>query len=638
MIKITLQVIIILICAFQKQYASAQTPQQNHLKYWYYRNRLVNDFMIGIGPDFGFSLPASERNESDLGEETHHTLKWGDSPAYLCNYIAVLASEYKLLSDNGENAEQTIRELYYAIYAFNRLDKYAEMHFGGTPDLNGFFVRDDISPAFLNMPNVISHLNQGRVTPVITTLSSDFIGDPADKEMSKDQVIQVVYGLALVIKLVPPSVTYTENNQLMYFQDGESSINIAAQNIVKRTINYMKVGDENSWEWELRNPVTGLPVSRGNDPWRESCAYAGAKFKLTGELTPGMNTASGEAACTLFSSFQEYVIPRDQDYKEIMLDAVANMWPYGVQADDSNNEFNALNLGPRSIDNGMNQYEIIPLIHQVLHGGNNYLMIVPGAEIPYYENLLNSAPCYGPYNYLNGNYPNYEWSTSGRFYHPDKRGALYVDNFGDYNGLDYMLLHNLFYLQHADIYPPCFNSMDGNVAQDFPHVAVGSGAAGFGSHPSPVTIGAFNTITAANTIMTDGDVTYRAGEEIILSPGFTAEEGSEFVAYIDPYDCSTGTFQRLARQQNEENNSPGSKNEIPVRVAPNPFDNSTTFIIDSSSSCILSLYDQLGREIRHIERAGARYELQRDGLSNGIYYYRVISEDGRTAKGKIVIQ
>ena len=38
-------------------YGFSQTPEQNQAKYWYYRYRLINDFML-IGKDRGCSLTA----------------------------------------------------------------------------------------------------------------------------------------------------------------------------------------------------------------------------------------------------------------------------------------------------------------------------------------------------------------------------------------------------------------------------------------------------------------------------------------------------------------------------------------------------------------------------------------------------
>ena len=68
-----------------------QNPQQNLRKYWFCRNRLINDFML-VGDCQGCSIPAKNR-----GDANQITLKWSDATIDLGWYIGVLATEYKLL-------------------------------------------------------------------------------------------------------------------------------------------------------------------------------------------------------------------------------------------------------------------------------------------------------------------------------------------------------------------------------------------------------------------------------------------------------------------------------------------------------------------------------------------------------------
>ena len=137
---------------------------QNNLedKYWIYRDRLLNEFMIGIGPGTGYSIPATARDTME------GSLWWTDCTIEHGQYIGVLATEYKWLALEGEDTGETIRELYYALYALNRLDYFAEAYFGGTRSLNGFFIRDDVDEDSLNMQSVLQHLNQG--LPVVQQL------------------------------------------------------------------------------------------------------------------------------------------------------------------------------------------------------------------------------------------------------------------------------------------------------------------------------------------------------------------------------------------------------------------------------------------------------------------------------------
>src|SRR5713101_3670758 len=105
-----------------------QTDDEDHRKYWYYRTRLVNDFML-VGPDPGMSIPFNQRGlgyDGNIAHTDHVAFKAGDGSAKLGVYIGVLATEYTLIRIHGQNTEKVIRELYYALNAFNRLDHTAE--------------------------------------------------------------------------------------------------------------------------------------------------------------------------------------------------------------------------------------------------------------------------------------------------------------------------------------------------------------------------------------------------------------------------------------------------------------------------------------------------------------------------------
>lgn len=101
----------------------SQNLEQNLKKYWYYRDRLKNDFMVVDNSNGqGTNVPAGRRYE----ENGNVILKWGDSECFLGMYVAVLATEYRLLKDNEQDYSENLQELKNALDAFERLDKYAE--------------------------------------------------------------------------------------------------------------------------------------------------------------------------------------------------------------------------------------------------------------------------------------------------------------------------------------------------------------------------------------------------------------------------------------------------------------------------------------------------------------------------------
>lgn len=150
----------------------AQTDQKNLEKYWKFRASFKKNF-IRIGTEDGESLPMGRRgffkcinfdwNNTDLTYtqvkaigNRYGQLYWGDGVIRHGHYIGFLATEYALLKKNGQDVTATVNELYYALNAFNRLDSMAEPIISELkqtipdqyPNLNGFYIRDDVKKDF----------------------------------------------------------------------------------------------------------------------------------------------------------------------------------------------------------------------------------------------------------------------------------------------------------------------------------------------------------------------------------------------------------------------------------------------------------------------------------------------------------
>lgn len=234
-----------------------------HAKYWFYRWRLRNDFMVmGEGP--GQSLVAESRNLTRGGY-----IKWADATIMHGYYLTMLAIEHKILQDKERWADlkNNERELYFAIKAFERLDYVTETFYSSTsgfdecyrlgdptlsPDVNGYFFRDDVPPTFINenpnpfltpvfTPNYYSlsnnktgidyggslYYNQSDYCGLWNTIntsdgnSQPDLNDPqypivnykkghddfpyyGHGEESQDQVIRLLLGFFAIIKSIPP--------------------------------------------------------------------------------------------------------------------------------------------------------------------------------------------------------------------------------------------------------------------------------------------------------------------------------------------------------------------------------------------------------------------------------------------------
>jgi len=160
-----IKIILNIVFLFIYDISYAQINQLNHEKYWFYRKRLVNEFLVSgedrtdlqkdklekpsSGQDnrkylagCGLSIPARDIVDRDGGKKQ---LNFAESPVSLGYYIGVLATELRLLYDYGQPYENTKRELYYALKAVERIDLAAEILIEGNGgELDGFLLRDDV--------------------------------------------------------------------------------------------------------------------------------------------------------------------------------------------------------------------------------------------------------------------------------------------------------------------------------------------------------------------------------------------------------------------------------------------------------------------------------------------------------------
>ena len=115
----------------------SQSPQENLDKYWDYKDRFYEKFIIDVDPSSlpqgapknGINLPAGIWNNTLIGSRDF-TVSWGDGTIYLGQYIAMLATEYGLQQINNQDLTQITQRIYRAMDALNRLDDVAEPEFG----------------------------------------------------------------------------------------------------------------------------------------------------------------------------------------------------------------------------------------------------------------------------------------------------------------------------------------------------------------------------------------------------------------------------------------------------------------------------------------------------------------------------
>lgn len=659
------KMILWLVLLFEALCLFGQNAKLNHSKYWFYRYRLRNEFMaVGdggqCGSPLGMNIPASSAYEAD--QDIH----FGDGTSHMGNLIAVLATEYALLNKSGSLTDSSknaiVRELYWCLKAYERLDKQAEVLFAPkvgkcTDDVNGFFCRDDVDTNIiskLGSPWRHNYLN-GEVTGKKTFYNSSYRSnhnltlpyldnvDPNDETgepfPSDDQISNLLVGFAFVRKIFTGTgatykgedlgelASYYTNKILDYYSKAGYDLIIPnSSNTVSKyggtqstALGYAmaKAGENIAWNhwgssytygqwagsasqvsldvWNCMNYPVGLKVYQNNYmdgvspmpgllPVPSGNQYNNAimsQFAAIGNsFEYGLVPIAREVACINIPCTAIYwdncrnicIVGRCHNFCgprfaawDCGQKACAYMWHYNTQSPTcfegaitslasilnkwvplGEVPFQLPKLTINTTGFALAQYghethtEIFSLEHRYLHGGTQYY----GTNA--ITDYLNIAPCSGP-NYYPTNDPHndplsggvYTWRTDNRF---EKSNPTTQLGHGGWNGIDYMLLHNLYYLLHGSASD--LSGLANEMNYSINNVSYPLSTTPSGSTSSPLTVNGFETITATNTTVGTGtNVTYHAGKCVKMKQGFSVKSGSSFKAftkYIFPCNKSTG--------------------------------------------------------------------------------------------------
>jgi hypothetical protein len=488
--------------------STAQVSQQqmNLEKYWKYRERLKN--VVVVGDCLGCSLPAKGRgiggDKDDNGiladPKDEGDIDFPDQGIRLGTYIGMLATEYKVLSMYGKNTDNTIRELYYALEAFNRIDNSAEgwwrYYYMGNPsyapysdgsDLNGFFIRDDIPfHSDAGLPDFQDQIVDG---DLVENLLNKSFAPPDDKykakyisssfykginrvgvdfhhgecnfdgrisgptEESQDQVCVIYEGLALVTKLVPVG----NNFEGRYFLDGATNdITVEAKKIMNRISQNMVDND-----WLITNSVTGSCVTGLR--WDEFVSSSADRCKCN---DGGARAGSFSYGMALANSYaQTYYVSKgladayyDANYSGATLYASKNIeWPTFESWPHNNSEvFLVMTLGaicsPWGEDHTLGVLEdhandsdhegknlLTPLIYRTLFHPDATINTVEFDNM--YQCALDQAPSFGNL----GDGSTFMWGGEDMNLHGVFGG---VGSGIEWSGLSYMLMFNLYNITH----------------------------------------------------------------------------------------------------------------------------------------------------------------------------------------------
>jgi len=561
------KILIISLALFNFNLAYMQTDAKNQQKYWKFRNSFRQDF-IRIGLNDGESLPMGRRgfgkcidNTNPYVKQKYGQLYWGDGVIRHGHYIGFLATEYRLLKNQGKDVTAVLNELYYALQAFNRLDENAEYVISlernniqpQNGSLNGFYLRDDIPKDFddhwqdepIRARGVHGLYNNNNSAQVDS--ENDSGGGEYDAEIghnfgwnepSLDQMSSMLVGLKVCYKLLDDGlwVQPTPNDPIIGLK----------QEVIQITHRIVDYANQNNW---FLLDMYGFPVENGGG----DLALTAYPIGLIGNQITGLDYTNTLTRRTILkyaeirkyfniesstekqnwyddslnfhqrdivdylqnNSFNEwqngggpndillFTILINQNYTfdsdllndkwddglllaiELFIDWNANngdhkfddtfIWPISkIRFDDMNlrdyNNTILMNLGVASevFDTANTKiWEDGTKHHQLALIQSLLTDTVPVNNQQFYQDLLNSMPVYGAFkfrvNETNGawNDPTimsqtvfptdwggeYRWTHYGESTIPDK------GNEGQYTGLDYMYLHNLYYLVFPDNLP-----------------------------------------------------------------------------------------------------------------------------------------------------------------------------------------
>lgn len=409
------------------------------LRYWLVRSRLTQRFLRTGSAAPGYGLPAERiRNPSGLA--------WSDATIHLGWYMAVLATEHYLIREGrlpvipgapvGTVVEpfsalgNTQSELYFALAALERLDQRGEAAFAsplpcGASGLDwpGFFIRDDVAANFsvAGVPVFTSDFSapfQKTLVPGV----ENFLVDANiiyNKEMSQDQVYHLLFGLAFVRKYMSGVVA------------GNVDLGWWAEVLAKRLVDKMSHD-----RWRISNPACAKRVNRGED----ARAFAYGASRAVRALSFGRVNIQTGIDASLWWALIPFAdaglvggpLVEDTAYVDnlhmlMTLAAVGRSW----------DDFTAARLVAYA---GIYDWYAYPLAHVALHGEPVEWMFYEPVLRERVFGMLNESPWEGPTSFGSAR----GWRSTHRFLRSRSLQERTPEDLPtEYNGLDFLLLHNL---------------------------------------------------------------------------------------------------------------------------------------------------------------------------------------------------
>jgi hypothetical protein len=281
-------------------------------------------------------------------------------------------------------------------------------------------------------------------------------------KMSQDQVWWLLLGISLVKKLV---------NNWPYTVYGDTfNPSQIVKDMTYRIIKHMHVTEYKKItprttiairKWRIKNPVTKELVKRWPMGWSDVMAWFALGFARAGKWITDQNLdwhnnidPEREISKLIFAHMKNGNLNKVQ---ELLIKA-------GMPPIKEYSVFGGRLLGTIANFRGSDivnlvagTYDFMGPLQYVLHNDASTYEKLKN-KMTFFQNQLNSAPQEWPYNFGGTDRPDaYDWTSQNLLWDPEDRGTIDPNDanriwqkVGEYNGLDYMVLHNLFLLTYKN--------------------------------------------------------------------------------------------------------------------------------------------------------------------------------------------
>lgn len=627
-----------------------QYNQGHHNLYWWHRYRFQEAFTI-IDDIPGGSIPIVERNAGATSATSPNDRAQyaSETMVHLGWYLGVLATEYRLLKNNNEldALEKVKTELYYALSAIRRLDYYANCNWNGHAGpsgngcdateianpvhgpclLNGFMVRHDVPDDFFTgQPEIHAEINSHNDFFGLYEINDKQYQGGAYYPVSNDAIIHLTMGLYLIWKLC-------DNETFGVDKDGNDISGALYLNFKNQakfhiglTLRYISLNG-----WTLVRP--------DGDDVPEGCnAYTWAKpyEVILDELGEGAGQTASIGQRAAWQSLKDPLNPvTSPDIAGVNASITMHMALTLAAISDSWVNIFGTNVTSRSIGVQSEKFDwsdFYVLLHKVLHP-SSYDHFNNTSTLNALDYSFSNLPC--SIHFYGGSSGVTPWRSSHRFVNgPDSQSGHWVH--GNYNGLDFMLLTNLYYLTSGTALPYYENQIDRSVG----------GTLSGGTPSNPRFLYGFRSIDVNSEMLTGSFNEVKGGECVTLSPGCEIQYGAEALVHIDDFECMTSIFGTPFYKSETDQSDNGfqmsdhtitygqetgtysetsqSIHNKHITIHPNPNKGSFTVLLDNLElETQLSVLSPMGIVIHSTTPTENRTQIDLNNPSSGIYLVRI---------------